>query len=205
MDWTPGGDSSDVEDRRGQSGGGGGGFNFGGFGGMHLGIGGTLAADCAELSCSERTSFSVLGGGGTPRRPRRAAALGPRKQSRGKAADRFRRLRIERRAAHVGATLARRGYPVPAHEISAIHRSHAIRVRHGAIGDRPVLLPARRKGLHRPGIFPGIARAIWRARRICAGHTSAHEIGHHVQKLFGTEGKVHRLTQGNRVKRIRSP
>ena len=38
MQWTPGGTSSDIEDRRSSSGGGG----FGGFGGMHLGIGGTL-------------------------------------------------------------------------------------------------------------------------------------------------------------------
>src|SRR3984893_19593094 len=37
MRWTPGGESSDIEDRRDDSGGGGGGFQFGG---MHLGIGG---------------------------------------------------------------------------------------------------------------------------------------------------------------------
>ncbi len=38
MRWTPGGPSSDIEDER-DSTGGGGGFNFGG---IHLGIGGTL-------------------------------------------------------------------------------------------------------------------------------------------------------------------
>src|ERR1700722_13511353 len=49
MEWTPGGTSDDIEDRRDESGGdggggGGGGFGFGGggFGGIHLGIGGTL-------------------------------------------------------------------------------------------------------------------------------------------------------------------
>src|SRR5438309_1824871 len=40
--WTPGGTSSDIEDRRGEGGGGGFGFGGGGFGGLHLGIGGTL-------------------------------------------------------------------------------------------------------------------------------------------------------------------
>src|SRR5579871_3957845 len=43
MEWTPGGTSNDIEDRRDDSGGGGGyGFGGGGFGGIHLGIGGTI-------------------------------------------------------------------------------------------------------------------------------------------------------------------
>src|SRR5437867_287875 len=44
MEWTPGGSGDDIEDRRdeGGGGGGGGGLQFGGFGGMHLGIGGTI-------------------------------------------------------------------------------------------------------------------------------------------------------------------
>src|SRR5580765_1097438 len=42
MQWTPGGTSSDIEDRRGGGGGGFGGFGGGGFGGAHLGIGGIL-------------------------------------------------------------------------------------------------------------------------------------------------------------------
>ena len=41
MQWTPGGTSDDIEDRRDEGGGGGGGPVFGGFG-PHLGIGGTL-------------------------------------------------------------------------------------------------------------------------------------------------------------------
>src|SRR6185295_15560678 len=42
MQWTPGGSGDDIEDRRDEGGGGGGGFRFGGFGGMHLGVGGTI-------------------------------------------------------------------------------------------------------------------------------------------------------------------
>src|SRR4051812_1310100 len=41
MEWTPGGVSGDIEDRR-DEGGGGGGMGFGGFGAPHLGIGGTI-------------------------------------------------------------------------------------------------------------------------------------------------------------------
>jgi uncharacterized protein len=39
MKWTPGGESSDIEDRRDDTEGGGGGFQFGG---MHIGIGGAI-------------------------------------------------------------------------------------------------------------------------------------------------------------------
>ena len=42
MRWTPGGISSDIEDRRGEGGGGGFGFGGGGFGGAHIGLGGLL-------------------------------------------------------------------------------------------------------------------------------------------------------------------
>src|SRR5579883_2823773 len=61
MQWTPGGDRSDLEDRRGESGGGG--FGFGGFSGIHLGIGGTLALIALSF-VFHINLFSVLGGGG---------------------------------------------------------------------------------------------------------------------------------------------
>src|SRR5579863_5137615 len=59
MRWTPGGESPDIEDDR-DSSGGGGGFNFGG---IHLGIGGTLLV--LVLSLIFRTNlFTLLGVGG---------------------------------------------------------------------------------------------------------------------------------------------
>src|SRR3954469_23097962 len=56
MRWTPGGDRSDVEDRRGE---GGGGMSFGGLGGAHLGIGGTLVL--VVLSLIFRTNLCNTG------------------------------------------------------------------------------------------------------------------------------------------------
>ena len=56
MRWTPGNESSDIEDRRGTSGGG------GGIGGIHLGIGGTVIVLVLSL-LFHRNLFTLLGGG----------------------------------------------------------------------------------------------------------------------------------------------
>jgi uncharacterized protein len=56
MRWTPGNESSNIEDRRGDSGGG------GGFGGIHLGIGGTIIVLVLSL-IFHRNLFTLLGSG----------------------------------------------------------------------------------------------------------------------------------------------
>lgn len=59
MRWTPGNESSDIEDRRGDSGG-------GGIGGIHLGIGGTIIVLVLSL-IFHRNLFTLLGdSGGAP-------------------------------------------------------------------------------------------------------------------------------------------
>ena len=58
MDWTPGGVSSDLEDRRDSSGGGGGGFGFGGGGGGGIGIVGLVVLVIISLV----TGHNFLGG-----------------------------------------------------------------------------------------------------------------------------------------------
>lgn len=56
MEWTPGGISSDIEDRRG-----GGGFRMGGIGGPHIGIGGALLLIVLSL-VFHRNFFSYVTG-----------------------------------------------------------------------------------------------------------------------------------------------
>jgi len=56
MRWTPGGESSNIEDRRGEGGG-------GGFGGLHFGIGGTIIVLILSL-IFHRDLFTLLGDGG---------------------------------------------------------------------------------------------------------------------------------------------
>jgi len=56
MRWIPGGESSNIEDRRGDSGG-------GGIGGIHLGIGGTIIVLVLSL-LFHRNLFTLLGDSG---------------------------------------------------------------------------------------------------------------------------------------------
>ncbi len=69
MDWTPGDMSSDVEDRRGDSGGGGG-FQIGGGG---LGIGGVVVLVVISLITGRNYLGSFLGGGAPVQQTRPAA------------------------------------------------------------------------------------------------------------------------------------
>src|SRR5947209_2819190 len=62
MRWTPGGTSDDIEDRRDDSGGG-----SGGFGGIHLGIGGVIVVGLLSL-IFQRNFFTLFSG--APNAPR---------------------------------------------------------------------------------------------------------------------------------------
>ncbi len=66
MDWTPGGTSSDIEDRRDSSGGegGGGGFGFGGGGGGGLGIAGFVIVVIISLVTGHNFLGGLINGGG---------------------------------------------------------------------------------------------------------------------------------------------
>src|ERR1035438_219298 len=63
MEWTPGGTSGDIEDRRDDSGSGG--FGGGGFGGIHVGIGGAILLGVLSLVFHQNL-FQMLPGGAGP-------------------------------------------------------------------------------------------------------------------------------------------
>lgn len=63
MEWTPDNSNQDIEDRRDQGGEGGGGTGFGGFGFGHLGIGGILIVGLLSL-VFHQNFFALLSGGG---------------------------------------------------------------------------------------------------------------------------------------------
>ena len=194
MDWTPGGTSSDIEDRRDQGGGGGGGgFGFGGF---HLGIGGTLIL--LVLSLVFRTNLFTLfsgGGGGAPSAysepsgptastdsPKEKDFIGFVLNDVQKTWERL--LPDSGRAyRHVKLVLFRDLTN------SGCGRADA------ATG--PFYCPDDEKVYLDLGFFDELQKRFGAPGEFAQAYVLAHEIGHHVQKLLGIEGQIRQLQEQN--------
>ncbi len=188
MRWTPGGVSGDIEDERDNSGGGGG-FGFGGYG-PHLGIGGTLIL--IVLSLIFRTNlFNLLSGGS-------AVVSHPvAGSSRTAGADQetqfvsfvlddvqntWDRLLPQQtgvRYHHAKLVLYRDSFP------------SACGMAQDATG--PFYCPEDEKVYLDLGFFDELSQRFGAPGEFAQAYVIAHEIGHHVQKLLGIEGKVQRL------------
>ncbi len=205
MDWTPGGMSSDVEDRRDSSGGGGGGFGFGG-GRGGLGIVGLLVLGVISLVTGRNFIGAYLSGGGggtsqtqTQRAPetdeggrgRSAAAEGGDRDAQlvsfvlddtqktwtGIFQGEGREYRHAKLVLYRGATYSGCG------------------TAQATTG--PFYCPADEKVYIDLGFWDELKRIGGDTGEFAQAYVIAHELGHHVQKLLGTEAKVRRLQQGN--------
>jgi predicted metalloprotease len=194
MRWTPGGDSSDIEDRRGE--GGGGGFNLGGFSGMHLGIGGTLVL--IVLSFLFRTNlFDVLGGGGTAP----SASVRPLSNPDADPAEQREVEFVKFVLNDVQSTWEQLLPPAGTsyrHTKLVLFRDltdSGCGTAQTATG--PFYCPQDEKVYIDLGFFKELRDRFGAPGEFAQAYVLAHEVGHHVQKLLGTEGKVHRLSRGN--------
>lgn len=195
MEWTPGGVSDDIEDRRGESGGGGGGF--GGYG-PHLGIGGTLLL--LVLSGIFHTNlFSLFSGGGDGAAP--SAPIDPAKQRAADANDKqvqFMSFVLDD-VQHTWET------QLPAQTSTGYRHAKLVLFRDGiqsACGfaqsaTGPFYCPGDEKVYLDLGFFDELSRRFGAPGEFAEAYVIAHEIGHHLQKLLGIEGKVQRLRQSD--------
>ena len=198
MEWTPGGVSNDIEDRRDDSIGGGGFGGFGGFGFGHLGIGGVLFLGLLSLIFG-RNFFALLSGGGAdtgtqvvhnaPDRQRDASeqtevqfvsfvlddvqhnwdSILPQAENR---PYRHAKLVLFRDATRSGCGLAKE-----------------------AIG--PFYCPEDEKVYLDLGFFDELKNRFGAPGEFAQAYVIAHEVGHHVQKILGIEPKVRTLQQRN--------
>lgn len=189
MRWTPGGVSGDIEDERDSSGGGG--FGFGGYG-PHFGIGGTIIL--VVLSLIFRTNlFQFFGGGSAP--VTHSVSQGPQSPAENREVQ-FVSFVLD----DVQKTWDKL---LPAQTGVAYHHAKLVLFRDSfpsACGmaqtaTGPFYCPADEKVYIDLGFYDELAQRFGAPGEFAQAYVIAHEIGHHVQKLLGIEGKVQQLRQ----------
>jgi uncharacterized protein len=191
MQWTPGGTSDDIEDRRDE--GGGGGPVFGGFG-PHLGIGGTIVLLVLSFVLKQNLFTSVSPG---PSRPYRAPA-----------SDRSGDPSEKREVQFVSFVLddvqktwerllpaAGRDYRHAKLVLFRDYTRSACGAAESATG--PFYCPGDEKVYIDLGFYDELKQRFGAPGEFAQAYVLAHEIGHHVQNILGIERQMRRLQQSN--------
>ena len=200
MRWTPGGESSDIEDRRDDdSGGGGGGFQFGG---MHLGIGGIIIL--LILSVVFKTNFfAMLGGGGSSAPTSHVEGQPP--SARNAAKDAAEKPLVQ----FISFVLddVQKTWTEILPEQTGVAYRHAKLVlfrdytQSGCGGAQsatgPFYCPQDERVYIDLGFYDELKRRFGAPGDFAQAYVLAHELGHHIQKLTGIESKVRHLQQAN--------
>ena len=187
MRWSPGGSSDDVEDRRDSSG--------GGFGGIHLGIGGFILV--AILSLVFHRNFFALfdsssaGGGQGISQPDTS-----RDQAEKPTVD-FVTFVLNDAQATWGKILPAQGVQYRHAKLVLFRNAidSACGLARSATG--PFYCPEDEKVYIDLGFYDELRQRFGAPGQFAEAYVLAHEIGHHVQKLLGTEQKVSRAEQEN--------
>jgi len=196
MDWTPGSSGEDVEDRRGESSSGGGGFGFGGYG-PHFGIGGTLVL--LILSVVFHQNFFALFSGAPSSAPQQQS-YDPQQQV-GSGVDPSRSEAEKNEVEFVKFVLND-----VQHTWDKLLPASGVRYRHAKLvlfrnatesacgtaqtATGPFYCPGDERVYIDLGFFHELSSRFGAPGEFAQAYVIAHEIGHHVQKLLGIEGKV---------------
>lgn len=184
MRWTPGGRSDDLEDRRDDSGGGGG-FNFGG---IHIGIGGFLIL--LVLSIVFKRDFLSLAGVGGPSAPTQNSQPDTALDQREEPLVQFVSFVLDDTQKTWTQILSAEGVPYRHAKLVLFRDSidSACGMAQSATG--PFYCPEDEKVYIDLGFFSELKQRFGAPGEFAQAYVLAHEIGHHIQKLIGVEGKV---------------
>jgi predicted metalloprotease len=193
MKWSSGGESQDIEDRRDEDSGGGG-FQFGG---AHIGIGGAIIL--LVLSFIFKTNLFTLlsGGAGEPgptavRQPdaARDAAEKPLLEFVSFALDDTQKTWTQILPVQTGKPYR--------HAKLVLFRDSTQSACGGArSATGPFYCPGDERVYIDLGFFDELNRRFGAPGQFAQAYVLAHELGHHVQKLLGIEGKVHQMQEND--------
>jgi len=190
MRWTPGGRSSDLEDRRSE---GSGGMQVGG---MHLGIGGVVILLILSV-VFHRNFLALLGDGGSASLSSPAGQVDPQQDAREEPEVQFVSFVLDDAQSTWTKVLSDQGGTYR-HAKLVLFRD-AIRSGCGSAqsASGPFYCPADEKVYIDLGFYDELRDRYGASGQFAQAYVLAHEIGHHVQKLIGIERKVRQAQEEN--------
>jgi predicted metalloprotease len=192
MKWSSDSESPDIEDRRDESGGGGG-FQFGG---MHIGIGGAIIL--LILSFIFKTNLFALLGGGSAEPSTAVSRPDPARDTAETPLVHFVSFVLDDTQNTWTQLLPQQTGTRYRHAKLVLFRNST---QSGCGGARsatgPFYCPEDEKVYIDLGFFDELKRRFGAPGEFAQAYVLAHELGHHVQKLMGIEGKVHQLQEND--------
>ncbi|MDQ3282812.1 MAG: zinc metallopeptidase [Acidobacteriota bacterium] len=193
MRWTPGGVSSDIEDRRGASG-----FGFGR--GPQIGCGGAIILLVLSL-LTGRNFFTLFDGSGSQRGPAPAGptSSAPVQQTESEQKNvEFISDALDDIQNSWTAVLQREGVQYERSKLVLYRDITQTACGTGEAATGPFYCPSDQRVYLDLGFFDELDRRFGAPGDFAQAYVIAHEIGHHVQNLLGTSTRVHEAMQNDR-------
>jgi uncharacterized protein len=185
MRWTPGGPSSDLEDRRGSSGG------FGG-GGMRIGLGGAAVLLVLSL-IFKQNFFALLGGDGGGAAPTASGPVASTPEENQEV--QFVSFVLDDAQSTWETIFRQHGQPYEHAKLVLFRDAIQSACGFAQAATGPFYCPGDEKVYIDLGFYDELRQRFGAPGDFAQAYVLTHELGHHVQRLLGTEAKVREAQQ----------